>query len=64
MEDLCENVEENGKNDIAIMTLERKIDFSKLQHVKPACNYAVFGADIEVKSLLSKIEHLLIELGF
>ena len=50
MENYCENVEENGKNDIAIMTLDRKIDLSKLQHVKPACNYKDYAwTEITVK---------------
>ena len=36
LENYCETVAENGQNDIAIMTLDWKIDRSKLEHVKPA----------------------------
>jgi len=51
LENYCENVEENGQDDIAIMTLERKVDLSRLQHVKPACNYKDYAVDITVKPI-------------
>ena len=40
MEDWCEDTGYNGKNDMAIVELASSINFDKMNHVKPACDYA------------------------
>jgi len=37
----CNDASSNGKNDLAVIELARSIDFTDMDHVKPACNYAL-----------------------
>ena len=38
---MCEDTKYSGQSDLAVMELAHSIDFTAMNHVKPACNYAL-----------------------